>query len=251
MHLPEFISVDNVSKTYIVSEPVIANISMVASKGELICLYGPNGCGKTTFLKILIGIDKSFDGIVRINDKSPEHAHVGLVPQDIDVAFLPWRNVLDNIGLPLELGKSRRSEIRETVRDFVETAGINLPLSMFPYRLSGGQKKLAIILQALISQPELLILDEPFASLDYENTLLVEKAILKLWQITATTTIFVTHDLLTAVCLSDRVILLSPRPMKVIFSQEISLPHPRSRHDPILISILNKLQKIYLTGGEQ
>jgi len=243
----DYIVVDNVQKAFDHSEPVISGISMTILRGEFISLFGPNGCGKTTFLKILVGMDNDYRGTVRIDGKSPEQANVGIVPQNSNDALLPWRTVLDNIALPLELhGFSRRGRVK-AVHEFVEGVGIDLPLNMYPYQLSGGQKQVVVIARALIGKPDLLVLDEPFVSLDFKHTILVQEVLLRLWQFTKTTMLLVTHDLLSAVYLADRVFLLSPRPMRIISSGKIDLPRPRSRQDPKLISLLNKLQRAFLT----
>jgi NitT/TauT family transport system ATP-binding protein len=241
-----YIVVDGVQKAFDHSAPVISGVSMAISKGEFVALFGPNGCGKTTFLKILTGMDNDYQGSIRIDGKLPEQASVGIVPQDSGDALLPWRTALENIALPLELDRLSRRERTRAVREFIEGTGLRLNLNMYPYRLSGGQKQLVAIARALIIKPDLLVLDEPFASLDFEHMSLVQEALLRLWQLTRTTTFLVTHDLFEAVYLADRVFLLSPRPMGIIFSAEIDLPRPRSRQDPKLISVLNELQHAYL-----
>ena len=243
----DYIMVDNVQKAFDHSEPVISGISMTISRGEFVSLFGPNGCGKTTFLKILVGMDNEFQGTVRIDGKLPEQASVGIVPQNSNDALLPWRRVVDNIALPLELRRLSRRERVKAVHEFIEGVGIELPLNMYPYQLSGGQKQVVIIARALIGRPDLLVLDEPFISLDFRHMILVQEALLRLWQFTKTTTFLVTHDLLSAVYLADRVFLLSPRPMRIISSRKIDLPRPRFRQDPKLISLLGQLQRTFLT----
>ena len=161
----------------------------------------------------------------------PEEARVGIVPQDSDIALLPWRTVMDNIALPLELDGASRHETRRAVQAFLEGAGISLPLNRYSYKLSGGQKRLAVILQALIGKPDILVLDEPFASLDYEHARLIEESLLRLWEFTATTTFVVTHDLPNAAYLSDRVVLVSPGPC------ESSVPGKSTCHARDLVAI--------------
>jgi NitT/TauT family transport system ATP-binding protein len=245
-----YIKVENVVKAYDPSTPILNDISMEISRGEFICIYGPNGCGKTTLLKILTGIDKDCQGSVRIGDKLPEQVHPGIVPQNYDLALLPWRNTIDNISLPLELDGLSRRELRKIVQAFMDKAGIKLPLYSPIYRLSGGQKQLVIITRALINQPELLVLDEPFASLDSTHIVQVADALIRLWELMGTTTVMVTHDLTSAVLLSDRLFLLSPRPAKVLYNQKITLPRPRTYKDPQFIKILNDLQRILLMDGK-
>ena len=247
LSLSDYIVIDGVQKAFDHSEPIISGISMTVSRGEFVSLFGPNGCGKTTFLKILVGMDNEFQGTVRIDGKLPEQASVGIVPQNSNDALLPWRTVLDNIALPLELHRLSRRERVKAVHEFIDGVGIELPLNMYPYQLSGGQKQVVVLIRALIGKPDLLVLDEPFISLDLRHMILSQEALLRLWQFTKTTTFLATHDLLSAVYLSDRVFLLSPRPMRVVSSREIDLPRPRFRQDPKLISLLGQLQRTFLT----
>jgi NitT/TauT family transport system ATP-binding protein len=242
----EYIVVENVHKAFNHSAPVIADLSMKVAEGEFVALFGPNGCGKTTFLRILTGIDNDYQGSVKIGGKLPRQASVGIVPQNSEEALLPWRTALENIALPLELDRLSHHERTRVVREFIEGTGLQLNLDMYPYRLSGGQKQLVAIARALVVKPDLMVLDEPFSALDYGHMSLVEEALLQLWQVTGTTTLLVIHDLLEAVYLADRIILLSPRPMRVVLSAKIDLPRPRSRQEPRLISALSKLQRAYL-----
>ena len=250
MSTAPYIKVNNIIKTYDQSTPILNNISMEISRGEFACIYGPNGCGKTTLLKILTGFDNDFQGEVLIGDKLPKQLHPGIVPQNYDSALLPWRNTIDNISLPLEKDGISRRDMRNAVQSFTDKARIKLPMYSPVYRLSGGQKQLVIIIRALIDLPAYLVLDEPFSSLDATHTVQVADALIRMWELTETTIVMVTHDLASAVLLSDRLFLLSSSPAKVIHIQRIALPRPRTYNDPNFIEILNDLQKIILMDGK-
>jgi NitT/TauT family transport system ATP-binding protein len=238
----DYIAIDGVQKAY-GAELVISHISLTISKGMFVSLWGPNGCGKTTLLKLLTGIDCEYQGIIRIGGKLPEQISVGIVPQNSEDALLPWRNVLENIALPLEACGFNRDERAKAVPEFIKEVGVGLPLEKYPYQLSGGQKQVVAVVRALIGGPDLLVLDEPFASLDFRHMIAVQDALRRLWQFTKTTTVLVTHDLLGAIHLANRVFVLSPRPMRVITVKDINLSHPISRQDSKLISLMNELQR--------
>ena len=245
----DYIIAENVKKTYETYEPILSNLSLSIKKGEFVCLFGPNGCGKTTFLSLISGIDTNYEGQIRINGRPPQQAKVGIVPQHYDDTLLPWRTVLGNIALPLELEGRKRHEREEQVRKFIQKAQISLPLNLYPHQISGGQQQLTAILQALIQQPEFLILDEPFSALDFRHVNDVQNTLVQLWKLTETTIIFTTHDLLTAICFADRVFMLSPRPAHLILEFNIPLQRPRLRRDPKLLKLFDDAHHKYLNMG--
>ena len=246
---PDYIIVKNVRKAYGTDEPILMDFSLSIKKGEFICLFGPNGCGKTTFLALISGIDSNYEGEIRINGHDPQQGKVGIVPQRCEDTLMPWRTVLDNIAFALELDGMKRHEREQRVRDFLQEVRVSLPLGLYPHQISGGQKQLTAILQALLRQPEFLILDEPFSALDFRHTSDVQDTLVRLWQLTSTTIIFTTHDLLSAIHFADRVFMLSPRPAQVILQFNISLPRPRLRRDPKLLELYDDIHHKYLNVG--
>jgi len=246
----DFITVNNVTKTFKgFTDPVLLDLSLSIHQGEIICLFGPNGCGKSTFLSLLSGIDVEYNGQIFIDGKTPQLTKTGIVPQYCNDTLLSWRTVLENIAFPLEINGINRSTREEQVRDFLKKANISLPLYLYPSQISGGQQQITAILQALIQRPEFIILDEPFSSLDTKHVKDIQHAIITLWKLTNTTIIFTTHDLLNALFFSDRIIMLSPRPAKVLLESEISLPRPRSYQDPKLLDLFDDIQHKYIELG--
>ena len=148
---------------------VLGGIDLDVDKGEFVSFFGPNGCGKTTFLTVLAGLQPADDGTVAINSAGPEQAHVGFIFQNYRESLYPWLRNLDNVAFPLELQGVGRSERREKARQLLDLLGLNIPLDGYPYQLSGGQQQLLSIARALIFNADVLVMDEPFASLDYST----------------------------------------------------------------------------------
>ncbi|MDD2522608.1 MAG: ABC transporter ATP-binding protein [Anaerolineaceae bacterium] len=245
-----FVEVNNLYKVYDGFSSVLDNVSLEIARGEIACIFGPNGCGKTTLLKIIAGIDKDYQGKVLIGGKSPIEVRTGIVPQDYDMTLLPWRNTVDNITLPLEVNGYSRRVLREIVVEFLKKMGIKLPLLSPVYKLSGGQKQLTVIARTLINKPEFLVMDEPFASLDSSHFFQIADVLKRIWNLTEVSTVLVTHDLVTAVLLSDQIFLFSPKPGRIVHCEKISLPEPRSVSDPLFVETVNYLQGVFLMGGE-
>ena len=248
---PDYIIAKNVTKEYRKQEPVLLDLTLSIKKGNFICFFGPNGCGKTTFLSLLSGIDTDYEGEIHVDGHTPQQVKIGIVPQHYEDTLLPWRKVLDNIALGLELDGMKRHEREERVRDFLKKTRISLPLGLYPYQISGGQQQLTAILQALIQQPEFLILDEPFSALDFRHANDIQTRLIQLWELTTVTTIFTTHDLFSGIRFADQVFMLSPRPAHVILQFDVSLPRPRSRHDPKLLELYDDVHHKYVGLSEE
>lgn len=208
---------------------VLDAVSIDASEGEFLSLFGPNGCGKTTLVNIIAGITQPDEGSVQFLARENDSTRmVGIVFQDYDKSLLPWRTCLDNIALPLEVEEGSRNDNRSNVRALLGELEIDLPLKRFPYQMSGGQKQLACIARALVTSPRLLLLDEPFASLDYQTRLLMHETIQRICQRTGVTTVFISHEVDEAILLADRLALLSSRPAHVASIFEVDLERPRT-----------------------
>jgi NitT/TauT family transport system ATP-binding protein len=184
-------------------------------RGELISVFGPNGCGKSTLINMIAGLIPLDEGQVLFDGMLLSEIKFGYVFQNYREALFPWLRAFDNIAYPLKLAGVGKSERRAQVEKLVAQLGVRIDLNKYPYQMSGGQQQLVSIMRALVVEPEILFLDEPFSALDYEMTLFMREQLQKLFMETKTTTVLVSHDLEEAVYLADRVLLLSRYPARV------------------------------------
>ncbi len=225
---------------------VLDGVSFEVEKGEFACIVGESGCGKTTLLKIVAGLVKADKGEVLYDGKELKTEDIAFVFQDD--RLLPWRTALENVMFSLEmrmreLDKKRREEI---ARSFLELAGLKGFEDYYPHQLSGGMRQRVGICRALAVNPKVLLMDEPFASLDAQTRNRMQLELLKIWEKRRKTILFVTHSVDEAVFLADKVVILSPRPAKVLKVLEINLERPRDRTSPEFVGyrreIMNLLQ---------
>jgi len=206
---------------------VLDNISFTVKDGEFITLFGPNGCGKTTLLNIISGIEEPSLGEVLINGRDPELTKAGFVFQNYNESMLPWRTAIGNIELALEIQNIQKEKRKYIAEGFLKKINLFEYKDKFFYELSGGMKQLIAICRALAYDPEILLMDEPFSSLDYFITRKMELELLNIWHEIPKTILFVSHDIDEAVFLADRVIVLSKRPAKIKKIVDVDLPRPR------------------------
>ena len=202
----------------------LENISFDVSTREFICFLGPSGSGKTTLLRVLASLLKPTSGTV--NFIQSQHPKIGMVFQQ--PSLMPWRSVLDNIKLPLELEGVDESAARKKAQDMIELVGLNGFEDSWPRDLSGGMAQRVGIARALIHDPDLLLLDEPFASLDALTRERMWTELSRIWQAKQKTVIMVTHSINESLFLADRVMVLTRRPGKIKLDVEVDLPRPRT-----------------------
>jgi NitT/TauT family transport system ATP-binding protein len=223
------IKVNNLSHQYN-SLHVLEDIFFNVIKGQFVSIVGPSGCGKTTLLKILGGLIKPSIGLIRIDEGDLNIAikkrKLGFVFQD--PVMLPWRTVTGNITLPLEI-IGQEDNIDE-VQKLIKLVGLEGFDEYYPNALSGGMKQRLAIARVLVYHPEILLMDEPFGALDEITRGYLNLELLRIWQKTHKTIIFVTHSIPEAVFLSEKVIVLSNRPAKIICEKAIDLPYPREEN---------------------
>jgi NitT/TauT family transport system ATP-binding protein len=228
------LEIDRVAKTYGTGADAYAAIDEItfsARPGELLCIVGPSGCGKTTLLRCVSGLMAPTAGAVRLDDRpvtSPPRS-MALVFQDYSRSLLPWMRVRDNVVLPLKAARVGRDERERLAAEALASVGLADHGAKYPWQLSGGMQQRAAIARALAYQPEILLLDEPFASVDAQTRADLEDLLLDVWRRTGLTVLLVTHDIDEAVYLADRVIVLSAAPTRVRKTITVDLPRPRDQ----------------------
>ena len=208
---------------------VFERLSLTISPGGFVAIVGPSGCGKTTLLLTLARLLAPTRGEVRVGGEvvtAPSPERVGVIFQEPNL--LPWRSVLDNVAFPLELRGVDRRERRARAQRFLELVRLSDFAQAYPTELSGGMKQRVAIARGLIQDPKVLLMDEPFAALDEQTRLRMGSEVLRIWEATHKTVLFVTHNLTEAVFLSDEIVVLGTRPATVLDRVAIDLPRPRT-----------------------
>lgn len=212
--------------------PVVAltGATFNIGRGELVSIVGPSGCGKSTLLRLIAGLLPVTSGTLNVAGRPASEArrrgvHLGFVFQD--ATLLPWRTVQDNIRLPLELLGVPRSEHAARIRDALALVGLNEFANALPNQLSGGMRMRVALVRAMVTHPELLLLDEPFGALDEITRQRLNEELLGLWQRQRWSGIFITHNVYEAVFLSQRVLVMSARPGRLIADVKIPFDFPR------------------------
>jgi NitT/TauT family transport system ATP-binding protein len=225
------LAVKDVQFAYSPGQTVIANIGFEVTAGEIVSIVGPSGCGKTTLLKILAGLLVPTEGNVEFQSQPVRGVPAGLamVFQEYSRSLLPWATVHDNIELPLRYKKVDSLSRARLVSESLEAVGLSGFGDHYPWQLSGGMQQRVAIARALAYQPKLLLMDEPFASVDAQTRADLEDLVAAVRARFDITIVFITHDIDEAVYLSDRVIVLSKSPTTVLDRVAIELPRPRDQ----------------------
>jgi NitT/TauT family transport system ATP-binding protein len=228
----------------------LENVSLTIGEGEFVSLIGPSGCGKTTLLKIIDGLvayDRG-EALVRgrpVRGPGPERA---VVFQSF--ALLPWRTVRENVAFGLGLRRAGREETEATVRRFIDMVGLRGFEDHYPDQLSGGMQQRVGLARALAVDPAILLMDEPFGALDAQTRNLLQVDLERIWEADHKTVVFVTHAMDEAVFLSDRIVIMSPRPGRVHEAVEVDLPRPRTdatRNDPRFVELTSYVWDVLRT----
>ena len=251
--MTHFVDIDEVSVSYNLGEPpVLEGASLQMSKGEFVALVGPSGCGKSTFMKLMSGLLKADQGsvVVANQDVTRPLGNVGMAFQNS--VMLPWRTTLNNLLLPLEIARPHRETFRQNREahankaiELLSSVGLEDVAKKFPWELSGGMRQRASLCRALIHEPEVLMLDEPFGALDAFTREELWCVLRDLWQERKFTVLLVTHDLIESAFLADRVLVMSNRPGRVIMELEIPFKRPRDldiRFEKEFVDIVHQLR---------
>jgi NitT/TauT family transport system ATP-binding protein len=203
-------------------------VGLTVDEGEFVAVVGPSGCGKSTLLRILGGLLVPSEGWVRLDGRplSSPRRQVGYVFQNVNL--MPWRIVLRNVTLPLEVAGVSQPEAEERAGALLSLVGLEGFQGVYPRELSGGMAQRVAIARALISDPEVLLLDEPFGSLDALSREQMNLELLRIWRARRVTAVLVTHNLQEAIFLADRVLVMSPRPGRIQAEVVVDLPRPRT-----------------------
>ncbi|WP_226626386.1 ABC transporter ATP-binding protein [Alloyangia pacifica] len=206
----------------------VAPVDLVLAGGQMTALVGPSGCGKSTLLRLIAGLDAPTEGRISIGAETPDalRRRAGLAVAFQDAALLPWRTVEGNVALGRALARKPRDP--RAIRDLIALVGLSGFGRRRPAELSGGMRQRAAIARALAGEPDLLLLDEPFAAVDALTRDRLNAELPPLWEARGATSVLVTHSVAEAVRLSDRVLVLTPRPARVAADIAVPLPHPRN-----------------------
>jgi sulfonate transport system ATP-binding protein len=221
------LALDHLSKTYADGTRALADVTLTVSESEIVALIGGSGCGKTTLLRLVAGLDRASGGTIRLDGEliAEPHRDVGMVFQE--PRLLPWLSVAENVGFGLDgLAKAER---RERVAHALAKIGLSDHMDRWPRDLSGGQQQRVAIARAFVTNPKVLLLDEPFSALDAFTRASLHDHLLALWDETRPTVVLVTHDVQEAANLADRAIVMQPKPGRIFDELPLGLARPRDR----------------------
>ncbi|HEX6208391.1 MAG TPA: ABC transporter ATP-binding protein [Actinomycetota bacterium] len=252
-----YIRVENLRVSYDGVTPALTDLHMEVEKGEFVAVLGPSGCGKSTLLHVMSGVMRPQAGRIEIGGRAIDGSAgadappIGYVFQDH--RLLPWRTVAQNIAIVLRAAGVPKEEIRRRTDRYLEMLHIDAFRDMWPMRLSGGQRQRASIARALALQPAVVLMDEPFSTLDEVTARLMRQQLAELWQASEQTIVFVTHSIREALFLADRIYILTKGPARVFDVVDVPIDRPRRYEDPKLTElegeIVDRVMDVWGLGG--
>jgi sulfonate transport system ATP-binding protein len=224
------LSIEGVGKEYNVrGRKVVAlnTIDLSVAEGEFVTIVGPSGCGKSTLLNLIVGLLRASFGRILFRGDPIEGicTKIGYVTQKDNL--LPWRTLIANVEIALEIRSIEKDARRRRAEELIGRVGLSGFEDHYPHELSGGMRQRANIIRTLIYDPELILMDEPFGPLDAQTRIVLQDQLLKLWSASKKTIVFITHDLIEAITLADRVVLMTSRPGKIKSIENVTIPRPR------------------------
>lgn len=219
----------------------IERIDLEINVGEFVSIVGPSGCGKSTFLKIVNGLLPTYDGDISLLEPDHGRAHA-MVFQDS--ALFPWYSIVSNVAYGLTCQGVPKREAHERAMPFIKMVGLAGFEAKYPYQLSGGMQQRANLARALAVDPEILLMDEPFAALDAQTRELMQAELLRIWSQAQKTVLFITHQIDEAIYLSDRVLVMSARPGRILADIRVDLPRPRElkiKRSPEFVALTDQI----------
>jgi NitT/TauT family transport system ATP-binding protein len=245
------IAIDHLTKIYNGGSGAVTalhDVSLHIQPGAFISLIGPSGCGKSTLMRLIGDLDQPTSGTLTVKGKTPAQARLdreyGIVFQA--PVLYDWRTVQKNVELPLEVMGRSSAERAKRATEMLQTVGLQDFGASYPWQLSGGMQQRVSIARALAFSPSILLMDEPFGALDEITRERMQQELLQIWSTTGATVIFVTHSIPEAVFLSDRVVVMSPRPGRIATLIDVTLPRPRdirTREDPQFFALATKVRE--------
>jgi NitT/TauT family transport system ATP-binding protein len=243
------IEIDGITKTYRTVDgdvPSLRPVDMNVQDGEFVVIVGPSGCGKTTLLKMIAGLLRPSSGEIRVGGRAVTRPHrdVGIVFQS--PLLLPWRCVLDNVMMPVEVKRLPRAVYRKRALDLIKMVGLDGFEQKYPWQLSGGMQQRVSICRALVHDPKIVLMDEPFGALDAMTRERMNVELQRIQLETRKTALLITHSIPEAVFLGDRVLVMTARPGTIAAVYDIPLPRPRSLDvmaDPVFVELTQRIRK--------
>jgi NitT/TauT family transport system ATP-binding protein len=247
------IQIQNLEKTFSTGQTVTAlqNVNLEIKDNEFAVILGPSGCGKSTLLYLIAGFEKPTKGTIKLNNKiiTKPDSDRGFVFQDF--ALYPWRTVLRNVTFGLEIKKVTREEAEKRAIKYIKMIGLDGFEHAYPHTLSGGMKQRVGIARALVYDPEVLLMDEPFGALDAQTRKHMQMELETLWEQTKKTVVFVTHSVIEAVYLADRVFVMTARPGTIKGIVDVNIPRPRDYTDEAFLHVREKILNLLETEVEK
>lgn len=225
-------------------------VSLSVDAGEFVSIVGPSGCGKSTLLRLIAGLEKPSSGELWVGTEAitGPNAERGLVFQDPNL--FPWLTVRRNIECAL-VARGLLREKRASVDEFMEAVGLESFANSYPHHLSGGMAQRVALARALISHPKVLLLDEPLGALDAFTRMRMQDEVMRLWNVRGSTMLLVTHDIDEAIYMSDRIIIMTPRPGRIEQTISITLPRPRHRNSPEFLQLRGRILELLHFAGQE
>jgi NitT/TauT family transport system ATP-binding protein len=250
--------VERVSKTWRgakgLSVEAIRDASLRVSSGEFVAILGPSGCGKSTLLELCAGLERVSGGFISIDGEEVRNPNPKAVMVFQEHSLFPWLDVEANVGFGLKMRRTPGNERWRKVREILERVKLVKFARHYPHQLSGGMKQRVAIARALVGSPEFMLMDEPFAALDFQTRVLMQQFLLEVWAGFKSTILFVTHQIDEAVLLADRVVVMSAAPGRVLEEIAIALPRPRSMTDPAFnayrVRLTSHMEREVMHGAE-
>ncbi len=222
------IILENIDKKFTVANGTLTalnKINLTIDRGEFCVIVGPSGCGKTTLLRILAGLDTATNGEIKIFPSHSNRPINSMVFQEQSI--FPWMTVRQNVAYGLRMRGIAKEQRTELANYYIHMIGLDNFAKAYPHQLSGGMKQRVSVARAFANDPEILLMDEPFGALDEQNRMILQQELLKIWEQTKKTTVFITHSIDEALCLGDRIIVMTAHPGQVKTIIPIDLPRPR------------------------